>query len=384
MNFDDITLDQLRSAGSRKWATNPDHIGMFVAEMDLGLAEPIKKVLRDYADSPGIGYRSAAAKRALQEATAGWMAQNTAWAPQPGQIFAVPDVVSSARVVIDQLTTPNSPVILPTPAYMGFTALVPAMGRDMLEVPSKIVDGRYELDLNGIRAAFEQGAECLLLVNPANPAGRVYERYELEQLSAVVSDYPDAIVFSDDIHAPLVLDGTHIPYASVNDLAGTHTVTAIAASKGWSIPGLKCAQLVLSNPEHEARLEPYLGWAASIASTVGAAATIAAYTEGDMWRTEVIEYLRGNRDLFADAVGRWPGVWAPHIEGTYIGWLDFSDAIETGAVTTPPASWLHEKCGVVLTPGTACGSDYTNFARIILATPRPILEEAISKIDAAF
>lgn len=384
MNFDDITIDHLRDAGTLKWSAFPDDIGMFVAEMDLGIAEPIKQVLREYAESPGIGYRSAEAKRALQEATAAWLAANTAWAPAPEQVYAVPDVVSSARVVIDQLTTPGSPVVLPTPAYMGFTSLVPQMGREMIEVPSLLVNGHYELDLDGIRAGFERGAEMLLLVNPANPAGRVYTRAELEALSEVVAAFPEAHVFSDDIHAPLVLEGEHIPYASVNEAAASHTVTAVAASKGWSIPGLKCAQLVLSNRDHEARLEPYLGWAASITSTVGAATAIAAYNEGGQWRAEVLDYLRGNRDLFERAVQRWPGVWALHIEGTYIGWLDFTEAIENGAVTAPASTWIKTNCGVALTPGTACGQGYENFARIILATPRPVLEQAIAQIDAAF
>lgn len=384
MNFDEMTLDHLRDSGTLKWAAFPDDIGMFVAEMDLGIAEPIKKVLRDYADSPGIGYRSDAAKRALQEATATWLADNTAWAPRSEQVFAIPDVVSAARVVIDQLTTSGSPVVLPTPAYMGFTALVPAMGREMIEVPSRLVDGRYELDLEGIRAGFERGAQMLLLVNPANPAGRVYTREELEALAEVVDQFPDAHVFSDDIHAPFVLEGEHVPYASVNDVAASHTVTAVAASKGWSIPGLKCAQLVLSNPEHEAQLEPYLGWAASITSTLGASATIAAYNDGGQWRAEILDYLRGNRDLFEQAVERWPGVWAPHIEGTYIGWLDFTEAADSGIVTSPAAQWIQDNCGVALTPGLACGEGYENYARIILATPRPILEQAIAQIDEAF
>lgn len=431
MNFDDISVDDLRAADNLKWSVFPRDIGMFVAEMDLGLAEPIRRVLREYADSPGIGYRSAAAKWELQEATARWLAANTAWAPRPAQVFAVPDVVSAARVVLDQLTPAGSAVVLPTPAYMGFTALIPAMGREMVEVPSALVDGRYELDLAGIRAAFERGAKALVLVNPANPAGRVYTRRELVALEAVVADFPDVVVYSDDIHAPLVLEGEHVPYASVGEAAASHTVTAVAASKGWSIPGLKCAQLVLSNPEHERALEPYLGWAASIASTVGASAAIAAYTEGDPWRLELLEYLRGNRDLFARAVGKWAGVWAPHIEGTYIGWLDFTEAISGGLLSddgtngdggtgaTGEASdgggassvgggisaageasngetgstsgvelpaltdWLRARAGVALTPGSACGEGYGSFARIILATPRPILERALEQIGSA-
>lgn len=382
MNFDEITIDQLRASGSLKWSAFPDQIGMFVAEMDLGLAEPVRDVIHRFADSPGIGYRSDADREALQAATAQWLGSVSSFSPDPDSVYAVPDVVSSARFVIEALTTPDSPVLLPTPAYMGFTHLIPAMGREMIEVPCHS-GGRYELDLEGIRAGFAAGAEALLLVNPANPTGRVYTRAELEALSQVVAKFPQAIVFADDIHAPFVLDGDYVPYASVNDAAARHTVMAVAASKGWNIPGLKCAQLIITNPDLVARLGAHLDWAAATTSTLGAAATIAAYREGGPWQEEVLSYLRGNRDLMEAAVARWPGVEMPHMEGTYIGWLDFTGAVEAGIVTRPVDVWLQEHAGVATTPGSSCGAGYDNFVRVILATPRPVLEQAIAGIETA-
>ncbi|MEW6866028.1 aminotransferase class I/II-fold pyridoxal phosphate-dependent enzyme [Trueperella pyogenes] len=383
MNFDSITIDQLRAAGSLKWTTFPDQIGMFVAEMDLGLAPAVRDVLTGAANLPGIGYRSTADAQALAAATAAWLGAVSDFSPTSESIFAVPDVVSSARLAIDSLTTPASPVIVPTPAYMGFTQLIPAMGRDMIEVPSVRRHGRLELDLTGIRAGFEAGAEALILVNPANPTGRVFTRPELLALADVVADYPSAFVFADDIHAPFILDGEYVPYASVSSIAGSHTVMALAASKGWNIPGLKCAQLVVTNPDLVKRLQPALGWAASMTSTIGSAAAVAAYTDGRKWQAAVVDYIRDNRDLMMSAVERWPGVTMEYMEGTYIAWLDFSQAIDSGLVSQPVAKWLGKHAGVAMTPGALCGRGYENFVRAILATPRPILRQAIAQIEQA-
>lgn len=383
MNFDQITIDQLRAAGSLKWSAHPDQIGMFVAEMDLGIAPAVRDVLTRFAGLPGIGYRSAADSRALAEATAAWISSICDFSPSPDAVHAVPDVVSSARFVIDALTTPGSPVILPTPAYMSFVELVPTMGRPLIEVPSVRVGGQLQLDLDGIRAGFEAGARMLILVNPSNPTGRVYSRAELQALAAVVGDFPEAGVFSDDIHSPFVLDGEYVPYASISEQTAAHTVMAIAASKGWNIPGLKCAQLVVPSPALAKRLEPSLGWAKSMTSTIGSAAAVAAYSDGREWMADVVDYVRGNRDLFAAAVERWPGVTMEHMEGTYIAWLDFAGAIEAGVVGEPVAEWLGANAGVAMTPGASCGAGYAAHARAILATPRPVLRQAIEQIDRA-
>ena len=383
MNFDNITIDRLRAAGSLKWTAFPDCIGMFVAEMDFGVAPAVRDVLARFSSLPGIGYRSAADSRALAEAASAWISSISGFSPSPDAVHAVPDVVSSARFIIDALSSPGSPVILPTPAYMSFVQLIPAMGRPLIEVPCQRVEGRLELNIAGIRAGFEAGARVLILVNPSNPTGRVYSRAELEALAGVVAEFPGAIVLSDDIHAPFVLDGQYVPYASVSDAAASHTVMAIAASKGWNIPGLKCAQLVVTNPELAERLQPALGWAANMTSTIGSGAAVAAYTDGREWLADVVDYIRGNRDLLADAVERWPGVTMEHMEGTYIAWLDFSEAVREGRVGEPVATWLGEHAGVALTPGSSCGAGYEHFARAIIATPRPILRRAIDQIEAA-
>src|SRR5450756_257475 len=189
--------------------------------------------------------------------------------------------------------------------------------------------GRAALGLDGIDRAFRAGGHLPVLVNPHNPTGRVLERDELLAVADVV-ERNGGRVFSDEIHAPLVHPGAHhIPYASLSDATAAHTVTATSASKAWNIPGLKCAQVVLSNAADAA------AWArADIlltegASTIGAVANSAAYTEAGPWLAEALGYLDRNRHALRQALDeRAPLVGYRAPEGTYLAWLDLRAALD--------------------------------------------------------
>ncbi|MHB1290529.1 MalY/PatB family protein, partial [Georgenia sp.] len=350
MGFDDITVEQLRAAHGLKWGTYPDRIPLWVAEMDLGIPAPVRAVLERAIDTGNLGYLPGADHRALQEATAAHLARTNGWHVAPEQVYPVPDVLSVLRETIRHLTAPGSPVIVPTPAYMPFLTVPPAVGRDVVEVPS-LVDaaGRYSLDLDGIDAAFTAGAGLLVLCNPWNPVGRVLEEAELLALADVVERH-NGRVFADEIHAPLVLDDAghapytgHVSYAALDDRTARHTVTAIAASKGWNVPGLKCAQMVLS---HEDDIAAYAPYAADVASTVGllgARAATAVYTDDGGWLAEVVPYLRSCRDLLEGLVAEHlPGAVLSPVAGTYIGWLDCRGV----GFAAPAAAFLRREAGV--------------------------------------
>ena len=165
-------------------------------------------------------------------------------------------------------------------------------------------DGRAGYDLDGIAAAFDRGAGLFVHVNPHNPLGRVFDVEEQLALAEVVSA-AGARVFADEIHAPLVYPGAvHRPYASLTPETARHTVTATSTSKAWNVPGLKTAQLILSNAEdaeHWADVGNLFGHGAS---TPGLAAAAAAYDEGEGWLDDVLAYLDGNRRLLGDAARR--------------------------------------------------------------------------------
>ncbi|MDH2445521.1 aminotransferase class I/II-fold pyridoxal phosphate-dependent enzyme [Amnibacterium sp. CER49] len=376
--FDSIRPDDLRAGGSVKWTAFPEAMGAFVAEMDFGLAPAITAALHEAVEVARTGYVPSALTDGLRAATAAWCADRFGWSVPAERVQPLGDVLAGLELVLRHYSDPSAAVIVPTPAYMPFLTLPTLLGRRIIQVPSPEVDGRYELDLVGIARAFEQGADVLVLCNPWNPVGRVLDRDELLAVAEVVDRYGGR-VFADEIHAPLVFaPHRHVPYASVSDAAAAHALTAISASKAFDLPGLKCAQLVLSNDADAERFVDVGAFAAHGASGFGVIANTAAYRGGGAWLDDVLGYLDGNRRRFGELLAeRLPQVGYRRPEGTYIAWLDIR-RLDLGDA---PADALLERAGVALTDGAACGTP--GFLRCVLATPRPVLEELVDRIAEA-
>ncbi len=193
-------------------------------------------------------------------------------------------------------------------------------------------------------------------------------------------------VFADEIHAPLIYPGgTHIPYASLSGAAAAHTVTGTAASKGWNLPGLKCAQLLLSNDRDAATWAEHGSTFEHGTSTPGVQASTAAYRDGGPWLDDVVAYLDGSRALLAGLLAEHlPEVGYQPPEGTYLAWLDCR-ALCRGrwspgdARDVSPAEFFLAKARVMLTDGAACGEAGRGHVRLNFATPRPILTEIVRR-----
>lgn len=370
--FDTISEESLRARGSLKWTLHGERsLGAFVAEMDFGTAPPIMEALRAGVESMAFGYLPPALVDELAQVFAGWQAERHGWAVSANDVRLLPDVVRGFELAIEHFSRPGSPIVLPTPAYMPFLTVPAGLGREVIEVP---MVGR-SMDLDGLDAAFRAGGDLLVLTNPHNPLGRVYSAAELAAVSEVV-ERNGARVFADEIHAPLVYPGRrHVPYASVSPVAAGHALTATSASKAWNLPGLKCAQLILSNDADRqkwADLGPFAGHGAS---TLGVLANTVAYREGGPWLAEVLEYLDGSRAYLAELLAD-TGVGYTPPEGTYLAWLDLR-ALDLG---DHPGTVLHERTGVVLTDGPECGVVGAGHARLNFATPRPILARIVQSL----
>jgi cystathionine beta-lyase len=386
---DQITADELRARGSVKWSRGgPDAIGAFIAEMDFGAAPPIEKALLEAVRRADFGYLGDRATAELAQACAEWQADHYGWAVDPDRIRPLPDVITGLQAAITVFSRPGSPVILPTPAYMPFLTVPGHLRRDIIQVPMTTAaddSSLPSLDLAGIDAAFKRGGHLLVLCNPCNPVGRVYTRQELADLAEVV-DANNGLVFADEIHAPLIYPGAaHVPYASISEVTAEHTVTATAASKGWNLPGLKCAQLILTNDIDAATwAEEGLTFEHG-ASTLGVHASIAAYRHGGRWLDEAVDYLDGSRRLLAELLAaQLPNVRYRPPDGTYLAWLDCRDLFAAlGPSAASPADFFLAEAQVVLTDGAACGDAGAGHVRLNFATPRPILAEMVRRLATA-
>lgn len=376
--FDQISVESLIEGGSMKWTRMPGHLAAFVAEMDFGTAPPVTQALRDVTDKALLGYLPAWASREMSQLTSEFIEERFGWKVSPSRIYPVADVLSAYEVVLERFTTPGSPVILPTPAYMPFLTLTPLRHREVIQVPMvRGIEDRWEMDLEGIDQAFARGAELLILCNPHNPLGRVYTREELLALAEVV-DRRGGRVFSDEIHAPITFPGhQHLPYASINETAAAHTVTATSASKAWNIPGLKCAQLVISNDPDQKSFSEIAFMVSHGVSTPGVIANTAAYRDGGPWLADVLGYIDNNRALMGALLAEHlPEIGYREPEGTYIAWLDArSLPVDPGDRTW--AAFFSEEAKVGLTDGALCGEAGVGHLRLMLATPAPILEKIV-------
>jgi cystathionine beta-lyase len=171
-----------------------------------------------------------------------------------------------------------------------------------------------------------------------------------------------------------------VPYASISSETAAHTVTATSASKAWNLPGLKCAQLIVSNDADASVWEEIGPMASHGASTLGVIAGATAYSEGRDWLDAVVEYNDRNRLRLSELLAEHlPGVRYTAPEGTYIAWLDCREL----GLGDHPADFFREHAGVATTDGVACGAPGEGFVRFIFATPRPIIEQAVTQMAEA-
>ena len=371
------TAATLRARGGLKWTSVPaGAIGAGVAEMDLPLAPAITAALHEAVDRGLTGYLPPGLADGVAAATAQWQARN-GWVVDPADVHPVASVVMGFRILLEHLTDPRAPVVLPVPAYMPFLTVPALAGRELRTVPMRIIgtgaQARYELDLPAVAAALTPGA-VFVLTNPHNPTGRVFDTDELLALAEVV-DAAEAVVFADEIHAPLTMPGfVHRPYAALSAATAAHTITGVSASKGWNIPGLGCGQLILSSAVSRAawkQLDPFTRHGGGV-TPLGAVATAAAYTAGIEHLAGCVQYLAAGRDLFAAELDRHlPAAHLFPVEGTYLGWLDLR------AVGADPAT-VGERVGVHGVDGAACG--VPGFLRVNLAMPHPLLRETARRL----
>jgi cysteine-S-conjugate beta-lyase len=381
-SVDALSAQTLRERGSWKWtAPGPDGFGAAVAEMDFGAAPVVTSALARLSHDARFGYLAEAMVDDLARACADFQARRYGWAVDPAQVRHTPDVIKALEVAITHFSRPGSPIILPTPAYMPFLQVPGYLGREIIQV--RMCDdglGRFALDLDAIDEAFRAGGDLLILCNPYNPLGRVLDAAELAAVTVVV-DRHGGRVFADEIHAPLVYAPVrHLPYASTSSTAAAHTLTATSASKAWNLPGLKCAQVILTEPADRRRWDEVAILASRSTANPGVVANTAAYEAGEPWLAEVLAYLDESRQLLAELLAdELPAVRYRPPDGTYLAWLDCRDLELAGS----PGELIHERSRLLVVDGPAFGAGGPGCVRLNFATPQPVLREMVERMAYA-
>ena len=364
------SLEDLKARGTRKWTVyDEDVLPLWIAESDFPTAPPVLDAIQQAVQNETFGYTPAPKASSLSSALANFYSRHYGWSPDPQHIVWIGDVVRGMLLGVQYFTRPGSAVAVPAPSYPPLLELPETAGREKIEC---------DLTLESIEEAFRAGAGSILLSNPYNPLGIVLDRDFLEGLAALAEKY-DARILSDEIHAPLVLDGAHIPVAQ---LAPERTITVTATSKAYNVAGLKCAQILFSNSADLAIWNSLTGVAKDGTGTLGVIAAAAAYEHCDDFLAEEIEILRANRDFVADELeARIPGIKVTRPAATYLMWIDWR---ETSIPDKEhPSAWLVKNARVAMNEGTAFGTGGAGHTRLNFATSRAILQEAVDRLAAA-
>ncbi len=375
--FDDLDEGLLRRRSGEKWQVHPpDVLPLWVADMDFLPAEPIRRRLQECLDVGDIGYPMHPKPTGLPEAFCDRAQRKWGWAPEPGRVELITEVVQGMHVAIEQFSEPGDGVIVQPPIYPPFLGSVGNLRRRLCPNPLVMGEGGYRLDLDGLAQQAED-ARILLLCNPHNPTGRVFRREELMAIAEIAIAH-DLLVVSDEIHQDLVYPGgCHVPFASLSDEVAERTLTLTSASKAFNIAGLRCAIAVFGSAEMRRRFLAFPRHLRGGLGSLGIQATLAAWTEGEPWLRDVLAYLEANRDFVAETVRReLPGVRFVPPQATYLFWLDFR---ELGLEPSPYRHFL-DRAKVALSDGADFGPEGRGHARINFATSRPLLEQALTRL----
>jgi cysteine-S-conjugate beta-lyase len=375
-DFDRLSLQTLRRRQSAKWRVYPDDVlPAWIAEMDFALAPPVKQALLTAVGLDDCGY--AHEDRRLGEAFAGFARRRWGWHVDPGRVRIVPDVMVGVAEVLRVLTEPGEGVVINTPVYPPFFSTIAEVGRRVVEVPLARGPDGFELDLDAVERTLAAGARAWLLCNPHNPTGRVFRREELRRVVELAARH-DAVVISDEIHAPLTLPGArHVPLLSLGEEAAARAVALTSASKAWNLAGLKCGIVVVGGAAMQARLKALPHDLHYRCGLLGLVASTVAFQQGEPWLEALLEQLDSNRRLLADLLARrLPAVGYVPAEASYLAWLDCG-ALGLGP---DPATVFLRRGRVALSRGLDFGRQGAGFVRLNIGTSAALLTEAVERM----
>jgi cystathionine beta-lyase len=372
-------LSRLRERTSSKWRTYPDDVlPLFVAELDVELAEPIREALEKAVRDGDTGY--AGPDRSMAEAFADFCRWRWGWPVNPAQVISTTDVSVVIVESLRMLTTPGDGVIVTPPIYPPFFDLPPEAGARTVSVPLLDDNGTWRLDLDGIETQMAAGAKVVLLCNPHNPLGVVFPEEDLLMLSQIVARH-DGFVISDEVHAPMTHpDATFTPYLCVSDEAREHGVAAHSASKPWNVAGLKCAQFVTASDRMQRILAGMADEVRFRTGIFGRIASRAAYASARDWLDELVRFLHGNRVLLTRLLAeRLPEAGYREPRASYLAWLDLT---RLGWGENPGRAAL-SRARVALNNGPTFGSQGAGHVRLNFGCSAETLTEAIDRLAAA-
>ncbi len=377
-NFDEI-IDR-KNTGSIKWDLDKeeDILPMWVADMDFKTAQPIINAIKKRVEHGIFGYASV--PNQYYEAEINWWKTRHNFEIKKDWIEPTTGVIPSLSAVVQAFTNEGDKVLIQSPVYNYFNTSITNNKCEVLINNLIYSEGKYEIDFEDFeKKASEEKVKIFILCNPHNPGGRVWTKEELTKLGEICLKHK-VIILSDEIHRDLVYKNyIYTPIASISEEILMNSITCTAPSKTFNIAGLKVSNIIIANEELRKKVNRSLNINEVIEPNVfGIEALIAAYSEGEEWLNQMLEYLEGNVNYLVDYVNEnIPELKVMIPEGTYLVWIDCQN-LKISAKEFGKRLLKEEK--LRLSYGGVYGNGGKDYVRINIACPRANLEEGFKRI----
>lgn len=351
-----------------------------IADMDFKVLPELHEAMVKRADHETYGYTYASQK--YYDSFIAWNKTRNNFEVKKEEMMSVPGIVCAVSFIIHALTEKGDKVLLNTPIYDPFFAVLRQHGRTML-TSSMVRNGdRYEMNFADIEEKMKEGVKLFILCNPHNPVGRVWTKEELEKLVDLCDKY-NVYLFSDEIHSDLIFPGhKHLPIYNASPKAEKLALLAMAPSKTFNVAGLKSSILVAKDPDIRKKVNDAITAFHIGVNLFGLKATEVCYAKGAAWADELLVYLYDNAKAVVDFVEKnMPKVKTYVPEGTYLMWLDFS---AYGLSQEELMKKMVNEAGVALNDGEHYGPEGKGFVRLNIGTQRAMLMQGLEQIKKAF
>jgi cystathionine beta-lyase len=372
-HYDFDTVIDRRGTNSEKWNKyqDPGILPMWLADMDFRSPPAVMEAMHERVDHGIFGYTDVPDE--LIQVVLHMLQTQYRWHVEAEEIVWLPSLLSGLNVACRTVGEHADQVLTATPIYPPFLSTPGHLGRVLKIVPLVRNSGRWTFDLDRMARAITDRTRLLLLCNPHNPVGTSYSEEELGAIAELCEKH-DVTICSDEIYCSLILEQgrRHVPTATLDKQVAQQTITLMSPGKTFNLAGLECAFAVVQNADLRQRFCDAMDGIVPHVNIMGLVAALAAYRDGWEWHAQLLEYLRVNRDLVTEAIGRMPRLSVSRVEAAYVAWIDAREL-----EVANPAEFM-ARAGVGLADGARFGGP--GFLRLSFGCPRATLQEALRRI----
>ena len=317
---------------AKKRGTQVIHLN--IGQPDISTPEIALKAIRNFEPNV-IAYSHSAGNQSYREGLAHYY-QNVGINLDHTQILVTTGGSEAISIALNTIMDKGDEIIIPEPFYANYNGFSTAADITVKPITSSIDNGFALPSISKFEKLITPNTKAILICNPGNPTGYLYNKDELNALKKIVLKH-DLFLIADEVYREFTYDGKkHTSVLEINEL-DQNTILIDSVSKRYSMCGARVGCMVTKNKEV---LETALKFAQARLSppSLGQVAGEAALNTPKSYFTEVIDEYVNRRNLLIEGLNKIDGITCPNPSGAFycIAQLPIDDADKF-------AKWLLEE-----------------------------------------